>query len=496
MPSDGIYAIGSELISRVNGVITRGVEGSTAVAHSSAEAVQLAFVYDGDLVEMIRQLLLTAGISESVLPQTEWNAIRDLGYAGHTFKLIVGRPTSLRELLDRLLPLGPLTVGWDSSDNKILPIGQNVWIRPAAFIGEESIVAETDLRVRYREDKHATLASVAYGAPHPLDNNTTRRSVAADAAASSEFLWGRVYPRLIDEPLLPSNAGNIALLSATRLLARYGAPTYPLEIEMSVREDFPFADRLGAIYEISLAGIATNASGRPQKIRAQIIRSEHDIENGMRRLKLLQYASELPQVIADNEIILVDGDVPYDKAGRPVGAFMGTFRVSSHIRGIDFSDFDPESLILLIVDSGASIYGSGGKGASTPFGHAFSGGDAVSVRSGTLTIINHGVVAGGGGGGAAAFVRGGGGGQGRPGGGGGKGLGRSGIDGGDGGESFAGGASSPAAAGGGLGQPGGDYAVAGQFGGNAGRSVVAHSGAAYIISMIGVGQYIGDIVRL
>lgn len=143
-PVSGRVAVGNEVMifTRSGDVLTltaRGVDGSTAAAHSAGDVVQVCLRYEGQKIsDTIYDLLVThAGVDPAFLPIDDWHAEDDDWLAGIVATATIAKPTGVATLIGELCQFG-VVVWWDETAQQI-PFGVNRPLAPG-----ETFVPLTD----------------------------------------------------------------------------------------------------------------------------------------------------------------------------------------------------------------------------------------------------------------------------------------------------------------------------------------------------------------
>lgn len=246
--ANGIVRIEKELIryaSRTGNVfstLTRGVSGTTAVAHNQDDSVQRCLEYvNTNAVNIAYDLLTTfAGVPPASINLTAWNAERDIWLTDYMFSSIITKPTKISTLIAELTEQALFDIWFDDVQQTIrlkafAPPQGNVVINT---ITSDTIIQDS-VSIEEMNDKRLTRVMVIFG---PIDytqelteeRNFTNITLSIDTEAESTNLFGDERTHKIYSRWISSTQSAVANRTATRILNRYR--NTPVRIKLSVDE--------------------------------------------------------------------------------------------------------------------------------------------------------------------------------------------------------------------------------------------------------------------
>ena len=279
-PASGWVCIGGkEIVSftRAADVLTiaRAQLGTSAIAHSSGDRMQLVLRYTGnDVADIIYDLLTkyVAGITPAMIDLDEWHA-ETAAYLAVIYAATISEATSVKKLLIELIDQAALALFWDDRAQLIrLRVLREISTDTDTF-DEERIVLGS-LSVKEQPDKRISQIWCYYGQRDPsdqADNQDNYRAALASVDLERETEYGT--PAIIKVP----SRWVETLTAATRLnsikLSRFRDP--PRAFSFQLFRDQQIALAQG--YQVSWWGNQDRQGIRlPAKIQVTKIRVESD----------------------------------------------------------------------------------------------------------------------------------------------------------------------------------------------------------------------------
>jgi len=237
-PLSGYISIADEAIyyTRSSDVLTlvRGQWGTTAVAHTASDIVQIAPAWNAaatdNVLDMLEELLVTgAGMPSSYIPSLEWGIQKGLWMSGSLVKGILMKPEPIEDIIEELSEVFMFDIWWDAvvQEIKVKALSPEIGsdtvntFSDGAHIIQESLKIDknpedrfTDIQVYFNkidysgDDKEGNfrnrqIAADATRAGEDLYNGNTTKTMFSrwfDSAASALQLTGRTLKRFSDTP--------------------------------------------------------------------------------------------------------------------------------------------------------------------------------------------------------------------------------------------------------------------------------------------------------
>ncbi len=234
-PASGRVCIGREVMTftRSGDVMTitaRGVDGTTAAAHTTNDVVQLCLRYEAMTgAEIFADLEENyAGIDPAFIDLATWSADAARWMGGITFTRTITKPTGVSLLIGQICQHG-IMHWWDELQqelmfrpNRPLDLGEAYFpVTDAANLIEGTVASEEG------DDQRISALFFYHGQIDPTDGDESARNysklaIALDPSASSANEYGEERIKYIYSPWL-GQAGDdpAALAISTRLLNRY-----------------------------------------------------------------------------------------------------------------------------------------------------------------------------------------------------------------------------------------------------------------------------------
>lgn len=239
-PASGLVSIGaSEIVNftRAADVLTivRAQKGTTAVAHSAQERIQLVLQYTAQSpADIIRDLLVTyALVPASYIPLVDWQA--EIGtYLNTVYTATIAEPASVAQLISELIEQVGLILWWDD-------VGQQVRLqvlRPisstADVYDQTNYIAGT-LKVEEQPEKRLTQVYTYFAKLNPLVaedqlNNYRSTSNVVDAVAAASY--GTSVIKKVFSRWIPDGGRSVADTLGSVLLARFKDPPRRISFDL------------------------------------------------------------------------------------------------------------------------------------------------------------------------------------------------------------------------------------------------------------------------
>jgi len=411
-PASGKAAIGEEIVSYTRSAdvftCTRGIEGTTAVAHETEDVFQKVLEYSAETSAYIIDDLIVnyTPLDSSYTDLPEWET-KVSDYSDVLYTTLIVKPTPVVTLLNELVEQAGLIVFGDNKNNEVFfDVIRNVATTEATVTDRRIIdgtFRQTDQpKLRYSQ------VWVFYNQKDRFKNLNdpgNYYSGLVDPVADNQYETEsikNIYSRWV-----PGGGLSIAEDVAARLLARYENPprkfTFELwaEDNLSLGATIPLTsasleDCYGAQEEInvSIVGVKTEDDG--VKITAEEQNFDSSIITGDKNILIDYDTNNLDlRALYDSLYASVDTVNPITfkiKSGVVVGSTSNTtFAV---VTGTWPGGTVPT------LDNNGYIVGKGGDASDIPTVDADDGGDALNVTV-AFTVDNTGGVIGGGGGGGS-----------------------------------------------------------------------------------------------
>lgn len=200
--------------------LTRAAWNTTASSHDNGDAVQeckhFNFVNVRDIIEDL--LVNYAGIPSSYIPTADWDAEKDLWFAGHNLTALITEPTGVKSLTDELSEQILLYMWWDSINQEIKlkavapPLSSLVTLKDGEnFVG--------DPNAKTLPDDRKSRVVVYYGPRTPIDFDKIKDfdGLYVDVGADSESVdqHGDIRVKVIFARWITSD--SVAVTTASRL---------------------------------------------------------------------------------------------------------------------------------------------------------------------------------------------------------------------------------------------------------------------------------------
>jgi hypothetical protein len=233
---DGRAFIGGEIVTftRSGDVVTitgRGVDGSTAAAHSEGDTFQQCYyTADTAIDDVIYDLLVNfAGVDASFINTTDWGDEIDRWYNGFNLTATIVEPAGVASLIDEICTLG-VSLWWDRENQEIKLRGNRPvdLTETVTSISDASTVVEGSLRMEDARDMRLTDVVMYHGLRDMSQEPATDLRVFdrmeavsdTDAKGANEYNQSSIY-RIAMRWLGTAGDDSVARAAVSRLLNRF-----------------------------------------------------------------------------------------------------------------------------------------------------------------------------------------------------------------------------------------------------------------------------------
>ncbi|MBZ9674558.1 hypothetical protein [Mesorhizobium sp. ES1-1] len=227
---------------------------TTALAHGAGTVVREVFPNATGTyrpVQMIRDLLLAAGIDSSYIPYSAWQTECDAYIDPTSVETVIVEQESVKTLIEELLTDFGCALWWDELDAqlkfKVLSTGAS----SIATLRDVENILEGSMTVKVLEKERMSRVQVSYGmvkkyppyadgnfasAMTPDVKNMSKSALVIDTVAESPNAYAGAVPKEIVSRWLGFNAGAEATAVANRYLARYGKTLREVAFQMDAKD--------------------------------------------------------------------------------------------------------------------------------------------------------------------------------------------------------------------------------------------------------------------
>lgn len=255
--------------------ITRGQEGTTAVAHEAGDRCQICLDYSADdPADIIHDLLTTyAGVPASYITLADWQA-ETAAYYRRVNTAMIAEPTSVRQLLTELIEQVGLVIWWDDLAQKIrLQVLRSIATDAETF-DDSNIVADT-LRVKEQPERRISQVWTFFGLKSPLEplsEPSSYRSSVLKADLDAEENDGSKVKKIFSR-WIPFGGSSAAARVNEIQLGRF--VTAPREISFDLFRRGAETPALGEGVRIESLAMQ-DPTGAYENVPAQIVRLRPD----------------------------------------------------------------------------------------------------------------------------------------------------------------------------------------------------------------------------
>ena len=398
--------------------LTRAQYDTTEAAHGAGDSVQVCAVFADSAANIVRDILIAAGVPSSYIPIAEWQAEASVYLPGN-YSTIITAPTGATTLLKELGEQAPHLLFWNDKTNQINFVAVKAPPENARALNwrdhilAESFDADDDPGLR------VTRVFVYFGQFDPtkkLDEPSNYRQTFIRVDPGAETDYGSsaikvVYSRWIS---------TVNKAAAIRLAARIGRRFYNTPRRIGLAVDIKDQDVwTGAAVKITHP-LITDAAGVAKATDFQIISAAE--KSGRIAYKAVEflYGPSVPEdadADATGKLIVLSGELRGVNLRSTFNSIYPALDPGDDVRfifdaaAVMGADNATGSAVITgtwaelttppLLDVRGLILGAGGKGADSNAANAQAGGVALELQ-GPIRLDNTGTIGGGGGGGGFA----------------------------------------------------------------------------------------------
>jgi len=282
--ASGGYAIINDEIVAYSGVTggdsitisSRGQGGTTAAAHSAGDAVRDVYQNNGNVVDIIRDLIenYTEIDHATYLPDADWNTERDDPLASETFDCWVKEPKSVDKIIHDLGAQAYTGIWWDDAAQEIKLKAIRTNVIPASEWTDAANILDTKVTFKRDQRTIVTQVWVYYNKINQAKGNDaenfTDLYVYIDSAAETG----------LGQPNIKKVFGEYiaALASASKIASRI-VKQNSKPIELSLHVDAKDSDvEVSDVIDLS-TDLYQDTNGDPLPIKLRVIEKALDKQN-------------------------------------------------------------------------------------------------------------------------------------------------------------------------------------------------------------------------
>lgn len=283
--------------------ITRGLLGSTAIAHKQDDRVQPMLRYvSADPADVAEDLFVNyAGMDPDYIDLDSW-LTETTAYLGRLYSANIAEPTGVRKLVSELIEQACLAMWWD--DLSLLIRLQVLRAVPtsASIFDEDNTIAGS-LQISEQPDKRLTEVQTYFDQRNPCEplQEDNFKSVALTYDGQRQTDYGSAAIKKILSRWIPNGGRAIALRINDIQLARYKDP--PRRFAISLFPDTSV--QLGGGYRLGSWAMQTD-EGEAELASVQIVRMIPS--NEMISVEAEEVLFDIPADDLDNRVIILDTD--------------------------------------------------------------------------------------------------------------------------------------------------------------------------------------------
>lgn len=418
-PTSGFVRVRSEIMAYTRSgdalTLTRGQYNTAQAQHSAGDTVQLCAVLNDSAPNLVRTLLLAAGVASSYIPIAAWQAEASIYLPGN-YSTILTEPVGVTTLLKELGEQAPHLLYWDDKANVIQFVAVKEPPDSAQPLTWQDHIVADSFDVQDDPDARVTRVFVYFGQFDPtkkLDepSNYQQTFIRIDPTAETNYGGSKiktVFSRWIS---------SVNKAAAIRLSARIGRRFYNTPRRVSFALDLKDSDVwTGSPVKITHP-LITDTAGAPVATDFQVLSAAE--RPGVANYTALEflYGPSVPEdADADTtgKVVVLSGEMQNINLRAIFDSIYPTLDPADDVRFV----FDPAAVIGStstgtpsivtgawstlttppLLDVRGLILGAGGAGAPSSGGAGGAGGIAISL-GGPIRLNNSGLIAGGGGGG-------------------------------------------------------------------------------------------------
>jgi hypothetical protein len=423
-PATGFVRIRAEVMSYTRSgdalTLTRGQYNTAATPHSAGDSVQICRVFSDSAPNLVRDILIAAGVPSEYIPIAEWQAEAAVFLPGN-YSTILTAPTGATALLKELGEQAPHLLFWNDKTNRIDFIA--VKAPPTGARGldwrdhiiADSFNAEDDPTLR------VSRVFVYFGQFDPtkkLDEpaNYQQTFIRVDPGAEADYgspVTKAIYSRWIS---------TVNKAAAIRLAARIGRRFFNTPRRIGLSVDVKDQDVwTGSAVKVTHP-LITDTAGAPVATDFQIVSATE--KPGKITYKAIEflYGPSVPEdadADATGKLIVLSGELQNLNLRAVFDSIYPTLDPADDVRFI----FDAAAVMGSsstaspaivtgtwaglttppLLDVRGLILGAGGRGADAELGAAGGAGGVALDLQAPIRLNNSGTIGGGGGGGGSAW---------------------------------------------------------------------------------------------
>lgn len=421
-PASGFVRIRAEVMAYTRSgdvlTLTRAQYNTAAAAYSAGDSVQLCAVINDSAPNIVRTLLLAAGISSSYIPITEWQSEAAV-YLPGLYETILTEPVGVTTLLKELGEQAPHLLYWNDKANRIEFVAVKAPPSNARAVTWSDHIVADSFDVEDVPDQRVTRVFVYFGQFDPtkkLDEASNYRQTFVRVDPTAESNYGGPSIKVIYSRWISTVNKAAAIRLAARIGRRFFNTPRRVRFAMDLKD---FDVWTGTPIKLSHPLIADTA-GNPAPTDFQVLSAAE--RPGVINYSALEflYGPTVPEdadADATGKLVVISGELqnlnlravfnsiypsvdPADDV-RFIFDAAAVVGSSSTASSSVLSGTWPELTTPPLLDVRGLILGAGGKGADAPDGTPGNGGVALELQN-AIRLSNSGTIGGGGGGGAPA----------------------------------------------------------------------------------------------
>lgn len=418
-PASGFVRVRAEVMAYTRAgdvlTLTRGQYNTAATSHSAGDSVQVCAVFSDNAANLVRDILIGAGVPPAYIPIAEWQAEAAV-YLPGLYSTIITTPTGATTLLKELGEQAPHLLFWNDKKNQIDFVAVKAPPENARGLDWRDHIVAGSFDVDDDPGQRVTRVFVYFGQFDPtkkLDelSNYQQTFIRVDPGAEADYGSSAikvVYSRWIS---------TVNKAAAIRLAARIGRRFYNTPRRIGFALDVKDQDVwTGSAVKVTHF-LITDTAGTPAATDFQILSAaEKPGQIAYKALEFL-YGPSVPEdadADATGKLVVLSGELQnlnlrtvfdsiypsYDPADDvrfifDAAAVMGS---SSTSAPAILTGTWPGLTTPPLLDVRGLILGAGGAGSLDNGG---AGGVALELQ-GAIRLSNSGLIGGGGGGGGGA----------------------------------------------------------------------------------------------
>lgn len=230
-PAAGLVRIGREIIAYATRTgdtlagLTRGAENTEVSSHGSGDTVQVCVEYAGNIIDVLRAVMVDAGFPAAFIPVGEWATERDRWFKGYNVRAVLAEPTGMTKLITEIVEIGNFALWWDERLQRVNIRGtfppRPDQVRP---ISDRDHLLRGVTAAKDDPSRRISRVRVSFGQIDPtirLDEPTNYRGAVIYVNAEAEHNYGEARIHDIWSRWLTVAGRAHAVALAARLARRY-----------------------------------------------------------------------------------------------------------------------------------------------------------------------------------------------------------------------------------------------------------------------------------